>query len=54
MKNDPNEWYNLAKDKDYNKTIQELTKYIPRNWAPLSEYSKYNFNEYFIEKSKIE
>ncbi len=53
MKNDPNEWYNLAKDKEFRKTIQELMKYIPRKWAPLSEYSTYNFNEYFIEKLKI-
>ncbi|MEC3907052.1 sulfatase [Tamlana sp. 2201CG12-4] len=53
MKNDPNEWNNLAKDIGYKKTIQRLTKYIPSNWAPLSEYSKYNFNEYFIEKSKL-
>lgn len=52
MKNDPNEWFNLAKDKEYKKTIQELTNYIPRSWAPLSEFSSYNFNEYFIEKSK--
>jgi arylsulfatase A-like enzyme len=52
MKNDPNEWTNLAKDTAYKKTIQGLTKYNPISWAPLSEYSKYNFNEYFIDKSK--
>ena len=54
MKNDPNEWNNLAKDKEYKKTIQQLTENIPNRWAPLSKYSSYNFNEYFIEKSKIE
>ena len=54
MKNDPNEWYNLAKDKKYRNTIQRLAKSAPRNWAPLSEYSNYNFNNYFIKKSKTE
>lgn len=54
MKNDPNEWNNLAKDSAYKKTIQGLAKNIPPNWAPLSEFSKYKFNEYFIEKSKTE
>ena len=52
MKNDPNEWYNLATDKKYTSTIQRLSKSVPDNWAPLSKYSKYNFNEYFREKSK--
>lgn len=54
MKNDPNEWYNLAKNKEYKNTIHNLTKYIPRHWAPLSEYSNYSFNKYFIKKSKEE
>lgn len=52
MKNDPNEWDNLANDKGHQKIIQELTKHIPASWAPLSEYSEYTFNEYFIEKLK--
>lgn len=54
MKNDPNEWFNLAKDKKYKGTVQRLMKSVPRNWAPLSEYSEYNFNNYFIRKSKRE
>lgn len=52
MKNDPNEWRNLAKDKQHKKTIKKLSKHIPSQWTPLSSYSKYNFNEYFIAKSK--
>jgi len=53
MDNDPNEWYNLANDSEYRNKKEELTKHIPGNWAPLSEHSNYSFNEYFIEKSKI-
>jgi len=52
MKNDPNEWYNLAKNKNYKKTILKLTKSIPSNWAPLSKYSRYGFNEYFKKRKK--
>ena len=52
LKNDPNEWYNLANDNKYWDKIQEMVKLAPRSWAPLSEYSHYNFNEYFIKKSK--
>jgi len=52
MQNDPNEWYNLAKDKKFRKTIQRLAKSEPSNWAPISKYSSYNFNEYFIKKMK--
>lgn len=51
MKKDPNEWYNLASDKKYEKNIQELQKYIPSEWAPNSQYSGYNINEYFKMKS---
>ncbi len=50
--NDPNEWNNLAKGDKYKKTIKQLSKSIPKNWAPLSEYSSYSFNEYFRKKSK--
>jgi len=52
LKNDPNEWTNLANDKKYRKTIQRLEEAAPGNWAPLSKYSVYDFNEYFIKKSK--
>jgi len=52
MKNDPNEWYNLAKEKKYRNTIQRLAKSSPSNWAPISKYSNYDFNEYFIKKMK--
>jgi hypothetical protein len=32
--------------------MKELLESIPDNWAPLSEYSKYNINEYFKQKTK--
>lgn len=49
MKKDPNEWYNLAHLPKYQKKIGQLTKHIPNQWAPLSPYSTYDFNPYFIE-----
>lgn len=52
MINDPNEWNNLADKKEYKKVIKILQKNIPDTWSPLSKFSKYDFNEYFIEKSK--
>jgi arylsulfatase A-like enzyme len=51
MKNDPNEWNNLANDDKYKRKVRGLRKFISSGWAPLSAYSKYEFNEYFIEKS---
>ena len=54
MEHDPNEWVNLATDKKYRKTIKRVAKSAPRNWAPLSAYSSYQFNEYFIKKGKAE
>ena len=52
MKIDPNEWQNLAYKEEYQERIMNLQKWIPKQWAPLSDYSEYNFNPYFIEKSK--
>jgi hypothetical protein len=50
MKEDPNEWNNLAGKQEYALKEKELGAFIPFTWAPLSEYSRYNFNEYFIGK----
>lgn len=50
--NDPNEWDNLAESNEHQEIIGELKQFIPESWADLSKYSEYNFNEYFIEKSK--
>lgn len=50
MLEDPNEWNNLAADKKHKKTIKKLLKSYPKNWAPLSKYSTYTFNEYFLNK----
>ena len=52
LANDPNEWINLAKSNEHQEIIQKLKQFIPESWADLSKYSHYNFNEYFIEKSK--
>ncbi|MBB3696616.1 sulfatase-like hydrolase/transferase [Flammeovirga yaeyamensis] len=51
MKKDPDEWTNLSNNKKYAKVKKQLQQWIPKEWAPLSKYSKYNFNEYFKEKS---
>ncbi|MCB9258781.1 MAG: sulfatase [Ignavibacteriales bacterium] len=50
--NDPNEWHNLAESIEHQEIIKELIQFIPEEWADLSNYSNYDFNEYFIEKSK--
>jgi len=51
MEKDPNEWHNLAYDKTYQSVIKDLLVAAPEVWAPLSHYSHYSFNEYFIKKS---
>jgi len=50
MKNDPNEWNNLAHKTKYKKTINRLIEYIPKEWAPTSEHNNYSFNAYFKKK----
>lgn len=52
MQKDPNEWHNLAKDKKYRNIIKKLRRSEPNTWAPLSEYTSYNFNDYFKSKTK--
>ncbi|MFI0429298.1 sulfatase [Mariniflexile sp. HMF6888] len=49
---DPNEWFNLAKEGGHQEIIKTLKQFIPTHWADNSIYSHYDFNEYFIEKSK--
>jgi iduronate 2-sulfatase len=48
MRNDPNEWKNLATDKAYRSIIAQHRKHIPRKAAPLAPKSSYDINEYFI------
>jgi arylsulfatase A-like enzyme len=48
MRNDPNEWTNLATDSSYRSIIAEHRKHIPSNPAPLAPKSSYDINEYFI------
>jgi hypothetical protein len=50
LKDDPNEWYNLAFDEKYKKEKVKLEAYISDTQAPLSTYSSYNINSYFREK----
>ena len=52
IENDPNEWSNLAYLDSHQEKIEALQSWIPEAWAPLSDFSEYNFNSYFIEKSK--
>ena len=42
----------MAKLDNLKGVIDELKSHIPKEWAPLSPYSYYNFNEYFKEKIK--
>ncbi len=50
MKNDPNEWTNLAGDPGYADEIAAHRKHLPKNPAPLAEKSRYGINEYFKER----
>lgn len=52
LKEDPNEWKNLAADKKYKSIIKKHQKFIPKNQAENSEFSTYWINEYFQGKSK--
>ncbi len=52
LKNDPNEWNNLANEKSVAKHKKRLESFIPQKQALLSPYSHYNINEYFRKKSK--
>jgi len=51
MIKDPDEWKNLANNSETRKKIKKMKAFIPENWAPLSEFSNYDFNEYFNSKS---
>lgn len=53
-RNDPHEWYNLAKDTErkaeVKSEIEELQQFIPENQAPLAEESSFDMNIYFRER----
>ena len=51
MKNDPNEWENLANDANKQHEISKMKAFIPKKWAPLSPFSSYNVNGYFKDIS---
>lgn len=52
MKKDPNEWHNLATENEYSQRIKTLQSWIPEKWAPLSPYSRYDINPYFMKKTE--
>lgn len=52
---DPNEWYNVAADKKYQKQKRRLQEYLPKINVYWTKYSAYNFQPYFREqKAKSE
>lgn len=56
-RNDPHEWYNLAKDTkrkpEVKSEIEELQQFIPENQAPLAEESSFDMNSYFRDRMGI-
>ncbi|MCG8306897.1 MAG: sulfatase [Cytophagales bacterium] len=52
LRNDKDEWHNLAGDKKYRKLINQHRSHLPEKQAELSSYSHYSFNEYFKDKSQ--
>jgi iduronate 2-sulfatase len=53
-RNDNDEWYNLANEKNYQTEKERLKQFLPeinRPWAPTSVY---DYNKYFIEQRKRE
>lgn len=52
--NDPNEWFNLAKDPEqrasFEDDIRRLKMFIPTESAPLVERSSFTMNSYFRER----
>ena len=47
LNNDPNEWKNLSKLEEYQKEINRLRDFIPKEQAEFSKYSKFNLNDYW-------
>ena len=45
--NDPNEWYNLAKQGGSEEEMEKMNKFLPEKDAPYAKHSFYNFNPYF-------
>lgn len=54
VKNDPNEWQNLAANKKFDKIKSKLKKYLPVINVPWADDSFYNANTYFTEQKKRE
>lgn len=52
MVNDPNEWNNIAGEKENKKIKAHFKKAIPQEQEPLSKVSYYTVNEYWRQKVK--
>ena len=49
---DPNEWTNIAGNKENQKKIEELKKLLPAKNVKWDAESKYTFQPYFVEQKK--
>jgi len=49
---DPNEWYNVADEKEYNKVKLQLRNQLPEKNVPWAEQSSYTFQPYFVEQKE--
>ncbi len=47
---DPQEWYNLANQGEYQSQKEMLRKYLPENNVPWNTHSSYTFQPYFVEQ----
>jgi len=52
LKEDPNEWVNLAGEAEYRHKISEFQAQIPKEQANYSNFTYYSFNKYFKEITK--
>jgi len=52
LREDPNEWKNLAGEAKYKPLMAEHRRHVPITSAPMSRYNKLGWNDYWIEKEK--
>ena len=52
LKNDPNEWYNVANHKQYAKVKAALQKHLPTTNVLWAANSRYDNNDYFIRQKQ--
>ncbi|TKG95753.1 DUF229 domain-containing protein [Puteibacter caeruleilacunae] len=51
-KNDPNEWDNQANNPKFAKEIKRFKRMLPKDYAPLTKYTKINANKYMDAELK--